>query len=361
MWYYLENSELCTYSPEPVEESLGTYSSATPPLSLLRLIPTVSQPCSRDNETDASHPSPSGTTSNHLMESPGREAWISSVADSLVKISLLRERELGLLVKDPVYGKKWQELSVRYCLNTHSWKTANIFYDEEVPPSSVTLPKWGMMQHGVLSALWTQEPCTGEKGSGFWPTPVKMDATIKTLGRKCTNDRGLHGLNLSHCATRGFGPRGEPMECFPTPTVHGNYNRKGCSATSGDGLATAVYKKYPTSTKSMATQSDMDQAYYSSKDRPDYHRGSGTLNPDWVESLMGWCRGWTSLDPLDKEKFKEWLERDHRKSWSASWEDGIPRVAVDVRSVTKRLEAIGNGQVPQCVVKAWDLLSSLIV
>jgi hypothetical protein len=29
---------------------------------------------------------------------------------------------------------------------------------------------------------------------------------------------------------------------WPTPTVHGNYNKQGLSAKSGDGLATAVLK-----------------------------------------------------------------------------------------------------------------------
>ena len=38
---------------------------------------------------------------------------------------------------------------------------------------------------------------------------------------------------------------------WPTPTVCGNYNRKGASSTSGDGLATAVKRSlWPTPTKS---------------------------------------------------------------------------------------------------------------
>ncbi|RMG12109.1 MAG: hypothetical protein D6729_17035 [Deltaproteobacteria bacterium] len=49
---------------------------------------------------------------------------------------------------------------------------------------------------------------------------------------------------------------------WPTPTVNGNYNRKGASATSGDGLATAA---------------------------------GGALNPTWVCWLMGWPLGWTRI------------------------------------------------------------------
>jgi DNA (cytosine-5)-methyltransferase 1 len=51
---------------------------------------------------------------------------------------------------------------------------------------------------------------------------------------------------------------------WPTPTVHGNHNRKGLSPDSGDGLATAV-------------KASVD---------------GGQLNPTWVEWLMGFPSGW---------------------------------------------------------------------
>lgn len=53
------------------------------------------------------------------------------------------------------------------------------------------------------------------------------------------------------------------LPTLPTPTVCGNYNRKGASATSGDGLATAA---------------------------------GGPLNPAWVEWLMGFLLGHTDLE-----------------------------------------------------------------
>ena len=33
---------------------------------------------------------------------------------------------------------------------------------------------------------------------------------------------------------------------------------------------------------------------------------SGSLNPTWVEWLMGWPLGWTSLDVLGTDRFLEW-------------------------------------------------------
>jgi hypothetical protein len=37
---------------------------------------------------------------------------------------------------------------------------------------------------------------------------------------------------------------------------------------------------------------------------------TGSLNPTWVEWLMGFPLGWTSLEPLEMRKFRQWL-RSH--------------------------------------------------
>jgi hypothetical protein len=41
-------------------------------------------------------------------------------------------------------------------------------------------------------------------------------------------------------------------------------------------------------------------------DRGDGQVVGGQLNPDWVEWLMGWPVGWTSLEPLSAERFRAW-------------------------------------------------------
>lgn len=74
----------------------------------------------------------------------------------------------------------------------------------------------------------------------------------------------------------------------------------------------------------------------------------GQLNPDWVELLMGWPKGWTSLEPIGETPIFE--------AWGEDWERGVPRVTTDKTNRTSRLKAIGNGQVPQCAYMAWELL-----
>ena len=42
---------------------------------------------------------------------------------------------------------------------------------------------------------------------------------------------------------------------------------------------------------------------------------------------------------------------------ATDWKDGsIPRVATNIKDRVNRLKAIGNGQVPQCMVAAWNIL-----
>jgi hypothetical protein len=137
----------------------------------------------------------------------------------------------------------------------------------------------------------------------------------------------------------------------------------------------------------------------------------GQLNPDWVEWLMGWPIGWTSLDNAQEvvwardcacecgedeckgecgctlvcprcggdysvcrdigptEEDVRYEERDgilYGTRTDLDWrdwktdpadEDEIPRVATGIKNRVGRLKAIGNGQVPQVAAMAWRILS----
>ena len=152
-------------------------------------------------------------------------------------------------------------------------------------------------------------------------------------------------------------------DLWPTPTVHGNHNRRGLSATSGDGLSTAV-KQWPTplahdaydrGTGEMKRESPGLAAIVKSQETV-----VGALSPEWVELLMGWPLGWTSLEPLEGGRFAAWLSSPEkvRARWrDGLWEAGIPRVSRGTPHRPKRLTALGNGQVPQAAALAWILLT----
>lgn len=81
-----------------------------------------------------------------------------------------------------------------------------------------------------------------------------------------------------------------------------------------------------------------------------YANGDGnTLNPDWVEWLMGWPVGWSNVEPIGELDWRDWTT-------DPADIGEVPRVTGVKENRANRLKAIGNGQVPQCVVKAWELL-----
>jgi hypothetical protein len=97
----------------------------------------------------------------------------------------------------------------------------------------------------------------------------------------------------------------------PTPTVDGNYNRKGLSKDSGDGLATFV-RKLPTPCatdhKTGYPDSPAGRAQRAQRAKPlrDTAAPGGQLNPTWVEWLMGWPLGWTDCAASATARYQPW-------------------------------------------------------
>lgn len=87
----------------------------------------------------------------------------------------------------------------------------------------------------------------------------------------------------------------------------------------------------------------------------------GRLNPDFVEYLMGWPRGWTSPEPMAEGEMDRWLSAAKE---GTLWDDDPAENGQITRLTTKRkhrpdrLKALGNGQVPTQLVLAWKTLST---
>jgi hypothetical protein len=121
-----------------------------------------------------------------------------------------------------------------------------------------------------------------QRGERMWPTPTTMRGITKEAAEKEWDRKGSADLRMA-------------VHLWPTPTVCGNYNRKGASASSGDGLATAVTKFQTPNTNGMDGGSNSRKATLR---RGQEVLTGGSLNPTWVEWLMGWPLGWTDLKPL---------------------------------------------------------------
>jgi len=232
-----------------------------------------------DRMTAFSRPSRFGMTFSPLTDALGAELLTWFLAASRARTSALQAKAQGLTACDPACGRTWRGWLAKYDRVSSSWRTAQQSFLEDSGECLETFPRWGTTRDGLLWEQPTLEPLTSETGSGLWPTPVADDTGL----RKKPYAQG--GTPLSLAATT-----------WPTPTVCGNYNRKGASKTSGDGLATAV-RMWPTPTSSNGLDGGSHSRAACAKAGQVIPSG-GSLNPTWVEWLMGWPPGWTDLKPL---------------------------------------------------------------
>jgi hypothetical protein len=230
------------------------------------------------------------------------EAWLMLyLAAFRVKTSHPQERVRESKEQGQDFGGKWLESSVRYDRDSHSWKTHQCLFQEDLPQSSVTLPKWGMMRSGVLFRLRTAEHPIFAKEYGLslgtptasmrvrsdsfqegrLPTPAEMaeqirwpTPTVSQSSRKLTNNQ-----NVSKATGRKYGLSLYQAVVFATPTAR-DWKDNGKSPA-----------ELARNSETLASQA------------------GGKLNPMWVEWLMAWPIGWTDLDALGMDKFQSWQQQ----------------------------------------------------
>ena len=133
-----------------------------------------------------------------------------------------------------------------------------------------TWPISGSMRSGMCFQRPASERLTKGDDSGLLPTP------------KATP----YGSNQSPSSGAKVRPSLEQIakHQYPTPTA-GDAKRGPTTYSRGN----------PWLLKSVRTPTTTNEEI------------GGTLNPTWVEWLMGWPLGWTDLEPLATDKFQLWL------------------------------------------------------
>jgi hypothetical protein len=210
-----------------------------------------------DKMTAFSRLSRFGMTFAPLTDDSGEALLMSYRAGFHARILALPEEGQASTAHDPASGLKWHASLAKFDPATSSWRTVQPSLLGDLGESSVIWPRSGMTA-----------------GGRCWAQPM-------LARRTSVNESGL----------------------WPTPTVCGNYNRKGASATSGDGLATAV-RMWPTPRCFMHKDSTTDRGKSNLGEVV-----GGSLNPPWVEWLMGWPLGWTDLKPLETGRFQAWRQQ----------------------------------------------------
>ena len=364
------------YSRALVEEYSEDISLDGEPCALLNGKPTQLPFWCSDKTMARCQLSQSGMTFKPLTASHGEDVLTSFLEAFPAKTSVVQEKERASKESDLPCGRTWRESLEKFDLDTHTWKTHQCLWDEDLPPSSVILPKWGMMRSGVLWERTTLPRLTSETESGSWPTPTCQevehpDAELTDTGRRLSKDgKSSHSLNLA-----------DSVKKWPTPCA----NEDAAGTPNGN-----MQKKLGNDPK---VRGETPEEW-----------SKGALSPDWVEWLMGWPIGWTSMEAITELDWRDWktdpaddcdpdnfmtprcveIDESHEKflarmkksdnpknntktgfgnltmqvkSMRNMRTNGIPRVATGIKNRVGRLKAIGNGQVPQVAALAWNILN----
>lgn len=339
-------------------------------------------------------------------------AWLTWLRrDSPVSPSVWPGEE-GPIETSATCGLKLSECFASFDPDSHSWKTCRDSYRDgtnTLKRFSRIWPRAGLMRDGKLYQRPKWELRTSATDCGLWPTPraqersqhnsqdkgVALNKAVKwptpkgspsgpDFARSAREGSGgddlvtrvarfpthqckdwRSGKAASETMTKNSRPLNEVVVSkYPTPRCEDSQcagGHRGKDDTLYGKICRPQSSKFPTPQASMVTAADQDQARFAGTDprRPAYDQATpGSLNPDWVEWLMGWPIGWTSLKPIRELTWLSWDQDPAERDDPATI---IPRVKKSKTPSTRvqRIKAIGNGQVPQCLFMAFARLIAL--
>ena len=137
------------FSRALVEAYLAARCSDSAPFAPSNSNPIPQAYCSPDRMTAYSRLSRFGMTYAPLTDDRGAALLTWYLEASRARTFQPQEKAPALTAPAPVSGGKCTELSMRYDRNSHSWKTHLCLWDEDLPESSVILPKSGTMRNGL--------------------------------------------------------------------------------------------------------------------------------------------------------------------------------------------------------------------
>lgn len=318
----------------------------------------------------------SGLTLPHSTGDRGVASWISSLAGSPVPTSPTPASGPASKASTPDFGPSTRASFARYDPASSSWRTSQPSLFEDSTPSSVTWPRSGSMRNGAVSARPRSALRTVESGCSSWPTPTREDS--RGSGATGYTDTPNHheGVTLTDAAVRGIRwatPRaaadkmGLPRAAAPddlqaqallwaTPQTRdhkGTVNdwasrtRNGKARPVSDMSLSDQAEHWPTPNAEGGTgymsgsnrdtwrptlegmalgyRPTLHQSKPSEPSHPDPatcphgERCRLTLNPRFVDALLGWPPGWTAFEPL---AMGSWLcrQRSRLSSLVGGWE-----------------------------------------
>jgi hypothetical protein len=272
------NLEQCIFSRDTEEGCLPTSFSATDQLSLLSGMDTPAKSSESELPMDGSPACECMKGMSACSTHPSTpEAWIASMRDSLARtLASLESRQVYLREPDQVFTEKSCASLAWFDQSSSSWKTYQQSLVTGWEQYSETWPRWGMTAGGSAYAHpMSERRITETDGSHWLPTPT---ATANQMAPSMQKHRGCRNLIL------------------PTPTTidagTGRFNTS-IGGTPRPTLALMARKNlWPTPTAHNAKETGAP----SQMERKTVQLGDlvgGSLNPQFVEWLMGFPIGFT--------------------------------------------------------------------
>lgn len=193
----------------------------------------------------------------------------SFLADSPVRTSALPAKDSALTSESAAdCGESSPDSFACYDQSTRSWRTSQLCLTGILAEYSATWPRSGTTRNGIAFRRPPLVPLTSVIGCSAWPTPTASDVYTGNLKDSQQKPGCKHSVTLAQAATVGrYEGRPESWRMWPTPIARDSRTYKGA-------------QRQP---NALGTE-------------PLVIIAGGTLNPNWVEWLMGYEIGWTSLE-----------------------------------------------------------------
>lgn len=257
----------------------------------------------------------------------------SSAAGSRARTFPLLESALVSKVRDLVSGRSTGASLASYDPASSSWRTCQACLISGWEPFSETWPRSGMMLSGTVYQLAPSAPLTGETAFGSLPTPTAKANMMAPSMQKWAAHKNLwptpaasvpnltespeswqaRADKLKEKGINGNGaglPLAIAVKMWPMPTsclgTKGGRVTPRKSREGGTLIEAVSARRFATPTSRDWLSRSASPETLAKNSRPLSEQIGGSLNPTWVEWLMGFPLGWTVLEL--------WATRSSRRS-----------------------------------------------